>query len=376
MKRAIIGVVAVLVCLLPAHPHAAAKYTFTKIADTLPGSPFAGVGVPQINNAGDVLFSAHFTDDTYGIIVGDGEQFTTIVTDQPALLEGANLYGAMAFNDRRQVTFSTIAFVDQFGPPQAALWKWDKGKLRRLTDPADQYCCGILQASINAAGDVAFMSGLADGSTGIFLSTNNRKVITRARAAASAVRFGPPLVSDAGTIIFAQGNGASGFYTELVTIDAKGRRRLITDGAGPYDRVGLSSVNANEEITFDAHGRSDAFDAAPRLVHTTGATLTELVTPGNGFRDVAFGSVTTTGALAFSASPYGRPEFAYGIYTGSDPIADAVVVGGDVFDGGIPQTVWFSQGLNERGQIAFIALYYDHAAIYRADPIGVTMSAP
>ena len=61
-----------------------------------------------------------------------------------------------------------------------------------------------------------------------------------------------------------------------------------------------------------------------------------------------------------------------GIYTGPDLVADKVIKFDDVLDGRTVSQLRFEQGLNNSGQIAFLAYFTDgSSAIYRADPIAV-----
>src|SRR5206468_4239177 len=128
---------------------------------------------------------------------------------------------------------------------------WDRGRLRRVTDPGYEF---IGPPSLNAAGDVAFWGWRTDGTQGIFVSVNNNRVVTVASGRFPLVWFGTPVLSPAGTVVFER-RDPNGFQ-ELIASDAKGRQHAILDTNGPYDAITEAlSINADDAVVFLAHRR-------------------------------------------------------------------------------------------------------------------------
>jgi hypothetical protein len=366
MQRALIGVVALVVCLLVAPMQAATRYTFTRISDTSDPQlrqAFAhGVWAPQINNSGQIIFHAGFQPM---VVLWDGVGLTPIINADGSFHE---VYAPAAINDRGQVAFVTET-------PHPALWKWDRHKLRQLTDTSTPYTW-ITAPFLNRAGDVGFASYLADTTLGIFLSVNNNRVVEV--LSGSPDTFFGGLLSDAGTILYARrGNQCCGIDAWMAT-DAKGRERTIVDRTTSlYAYLGNAYFTANDDIVFPARRRDTGQDL---IVCASAGMLTEIMPAAPGtFLQIYWAAMNTSGAVAFFAARGDATHFfGAGIFDGPDPVANRVVFPGDVLDGDVVRGVEFpgNGAFNEQGQIVFTANFLTHSAIYRADPIVTTTTAP
>jgi hypothetical protein len=76
--------------------------------------------------------------------------------------------------------------------------------------------------------------------------------------------------------------------------------------------------------------------------------------------------INKRGEVAFMAT---LANGASGIFMGQDPVSDKVIAVGDTIDGVLVDATDFFQGLNDRGQIVFVAFMHDGTErLYRADP--------
>jgi hypothetical protein len=108
------------------------------------------------------------------------------------------------------------------------------------------------------------------------------------------------------------------------------------------------------------------------IITGSGGDLTVVADTSGPFSDFGFfggPSINDSGEVAFNATLDGA--FGSGIYTGSDPLTDSVIEVGDALGGSIVTNALIcSEGLNNAGQIAFVAQLEDgRTLIVRADPI-------
>ena len=80
------------------------------------------------------------------------------------------------------------------------------------------------------------------------------------------------------------------------------------------------------------------------------------------------------GAVAFAAS---TDDGVDGIFTGANPKTHKVVAIGDaLFGSSVTELNFFREGLNDHGQVAFVASLADGTqALVRADPVDRTVSS-
>jgi hypothetical protein len=128
--------------------------------------------------------------------------------------------------------------------------------------------------------------------------------------------FYNPVISNRGTISFSAvlDNEVQGVYKL-----ADGKLTTIADSSGPYDKIYSSTMNNRDATAFSAFLDSGQ----------------------------------------------------YGIYTGPDPIADKVIEVGDrLLDSTVTEFSFGTQGLNDRGELAFVATLADgRRVIALASPV-------
>jgi len=375
--------------LLPSIPKSvgAQAYAYTKIAGTGPGSSFYQIGNftgPSINASGTVSFTADtIGSNGNGVFTGDGKTLTTIVNTV-----GGSTYGVVYKQATSINAAGVVAFQGQGnGYPNDGVYASDGKSLIKIAPAFDS---GTYGPSINNSATVAFpWTKPGSGVRGTYRSDGG--AITT--IAENVPPFGLTAISgsslnDSGTVAFAATEylNVGGVYTgsggTLNTIAVGHGFATSEELASSYQHFAPPVINAGNDVAFsatlvsggagvylvhdgrtttiaDSAGGFSVFDGSYSVGGKSGippgflASATAL----NNIGEVAFGAATKTGD--------------YGIYTGSDPLADKVIGGNDALDGSTVQGIGFYQdGLNSTGQIAFFAYLADgREEIFRADPV-------
>jgi hypothetical protein len=381
-RRTLVGALAPLALMLALAAPASAQtptYTFTKIADSVMDGfdPFS-FGCATINAPGDVAFKAgRLAPDGFNTIPGiyrvsaDGI-FTTIAED-------AKRFTTIGFNpsmnDSGQVSFA--ARVDGGKKPDTEeILRGGGKKLTTIASTADEFNFFGFDTSISNVGEVAFKAELDEEfgfDEGLFSGTG-RDVTTHYLASTSQFdgTDSRPSINNLGAIAF----------EESVDFDRgifSGREGVFTTIAAPDPNVGVQPPVLNDAGTA-AFVRS-FFDETSQefveeIVTGSGGPLTTVVDTRGPFSFFGFRppALNNGGEVAFHATLDGT--FTSGIFVGPDPEADRVIATGDVLDGMTVQNVRFcEEGLNDAGQLAFVAQLEDPAApegfrmaVYRATP--------
>jgi len=351
-------VASVLIFTSIAFVHAASSrqpYTFVKIADN--SDALASMTNPALNNSGTVVFLAYPRGGGSAILMGDGGDLTT-VADNASFPD----FNAPSLNESGIVAFSVREANSGRG---LAIYAGRPGNLVRLADLADgPYADLNSLVKINNRGYAVFWGQLAAGGeriAGRSVTGGSIETIVQTNAVFGGFDQAPS-VNNSGTVAFTATlqSGIRGVFTI--------RRNTLTtivDSSGAF-HVFSGAVNINERGSVAFHallvaGPGGIFTGTQKSVlqpvvdDTT--TFTSLRT-GIGFSNDA--------AVVFQASPIGAGS---GLFTGPDPENDAVVRAGDVIDSRVVTGVQFFQGLNDHGQVAFVAFFQDgYSAVYRADP--------
>jgi len=242
--------------------------------------------------------------------------------------------------------------------------------------------------SINKHGEVAFMGGLppaSSGPHGLFSGAgdaftthylDNADIILdghHARLSGFAER---PSINERGDIAvsdFIQPDFRPGVF-----VGQRGRFRTIASAAPSSEQFGQAVLNDRGTAGF----QHSFFDSNGNFVSTiatgSGGPLATRASTAAGYGFFTAGpDINNDGEVAFSAIV---TDFSVsGIFTGADPVANRVVVDGDAIGAGTvsPFSIQFCPGgLNDKGQVAFIATLDDPTAqfgfrfvVVRAEPI-------
>lgn len=291
---------------------------------------------PPINNVGEVAFRNMNGDMVYG----DGGLPTVVATPADIPYFQSFIDDYVDLNDAGQMIF--VARTLPPGTTRDVIYIGDGINLDEV-DAADSLA-GIyldLQPSINNLGQVSYRRFTA--------STDEIRVYDSATQT-STVRLdtsGPFAAFNRGTDINDAGDVT--FWGQL-------------DSNGPR---GIFSVDTNGVVTTHAT-TADGFSVlGPQTdLHTSLAN-------------------NNNGEVVFVADiPWANPGQQRGLFKGNDPVADAIVLVGDVLDGIEVRSVDFhNRGLNDSGEVAFETLQIDPVSgnwrgLYRTNIHGPAETAP
>ena len=124
------------------------------------------------------------------------------------------------------------------------------------------------------------------------------------------------------------------------------------------------SINNSTQAAF--HTNTQANDQA--VFVWDGQSVTNFADGSGTFSYVGLPDINDFGQVVFDASL--DPSPSRGIFTGPDPVRDAVILPGQTIDGmRIIDLISYPQ-INNRGQIAFVARFLDNTeAVFLATPI-------
>jgi hypothetical protein len=337
---------------VPASAHAAG-YTYTTIAS---GSETRTLGrCPAINLVGQVAFTAQdFNPQTFDtedlVLRGMGASLTTIATESGNRLAGIS--GNPSISDTGHVAFDAI----REGGGEVILrgWAGPPTEIARAGD-GERFDSFSADLSLNSQGRVAFTGELANGDEGLFEGSGG-PVSTRYLASTSefAGSLGQPSLTEVETIAFTEETDAgvrgvfrqeqTGRITQLATGDFNGRVSLSMMGRvafNDFDRLYLAGFGPTQTVATTAGAYSSFGFGGPSL---------------NDRNQVAFLADLDAGGN--------------GVFTGPDPIRDAVVRTGTVIGSRTVDSVSACREmLNAPGQVTATVFYADGThAVIRADP--------
>ena len=386
-KYGVHGVFVILVSLalfaVLAAPAYATNYGFIKVADSArddfnPNS----FTCASINNPGDIAFRAGRTSSDGlnsfdGIYRANANGSLTTIAEDPDRTRFGFLGNFPSINDLGDVSFAAnlAPAFDQ------AVLRGNGTELTTIATTTEEFNFFGFDTSVNNSGEVAFKAELDNFDEGLF-SGSGGEVTTHYLNSTDVfldgqqVRFGGndsrPSINNLGDIAFdetIQPEFDSGIFV--------GREASFRTIAAPDPNRSVQEPVLNDEGT--AAFETSFFDETGQFVTAIvkGNPLTTVAdTTGLfgffGFRPPA---INNNGAVAFSAIL--DDDFPNAsIYVGPDPKRDRVIGTGDKLDGATTSNVSFcEEGLNDSGQVAFIARLDDpsapegrRTAVFRATP--------
>lgn len=367
VRAAVIGL---FISLVASGEAAAATYTFTKITDTK--GQFSFFQSPSINNQGKVAFEAGLDTGGEGVFTGSGGPTTTIATtsDFPPSSSGPVVFSGPSINDSGTVAF-IAAYQRLESPLFIGLFTGAGGSLTTIADSSGPYSSFYPGSpSINNLGKVAFNGAQSDEVNGIYTGSGGL-ISVIVNDFGRFANFSSFSINDSDKVAFAASldDTSSGIFTR-----SSGPSPIITiaNTEGPFRYFVGASINNEGAVAFRA-GLQD--QKSESIVIAKGGTFTTVaqsnITSSSSF--VIFNSVpsiNTVGGVAFEAYLSGNRE---GIFTGPNPVTNKVIASGDSLFGSTVTTVgFFQEGLNDAGQIGFVAQLADGTqVIVRADPVPV-----
>jgi hypothetical protein len=341
----------------------AADYSYRTIAE---GSEFGQC--PAINNFGAVAFrQTVFNEETFNdedsVMRGSGGSLTTIADESDGF---TSIFGNPSINDLGAVAFDG----NPVGADRELLVRGSGGPLTEIARAgnAQRFDSFTADVSLNLFGRVAFTGELNDaiGDEGLFEGSGG-PVATRYLASTSefAGSISPPSLNELEFVSFVENTdlGVRGVFRQ----GPGGDVTTIADESSGLSGFGSwTSLNNLGRVAFEAFDESGG-----EAVYTgRGGPLTEVASTADGY-DFFGGrgpSINDLGQVAFQAEFGGFSGS--GVFTGPDPVEDAVIRTGDVVDGKTVQSVSACREmLNARGQVAARVTFEDFSqAIVRASP--------
>ena len=341
-------------------------YSYANIAETSTSVTQFNPGV-SINASGQVAFVANFNTGGQAVYSGNGVALTSIADTSGSFgsfpaTPGINASGTVVFTASTATGGVNISTGNGGTTTLIAASGTSSGSFNLLG-----------RSSINDSGKVAFVASLVGGGFGeSSLYTGDGTTTTLVAAANTSIpggsdtflNFGTPVLNSAGTVAF-QGFGHSnsrGLYTS-----EGGTLTTIVNDSGSFAGFSDPSLNNPGTLAFVGFNR----DGTSGVYKSSGGAVTTVADTSGPFLQFDIASINNSGKVAFDA----QLSSGVGIYTGSNPLTDKVIQPGDPLFGSTVLGVFVgSIGLNDSGQIAFIALLADNRqVIVRATP---TLDAP
>jgi hypothetical protein len=344
---------------------ALAAYTFTKIADSSDGVTFtsnatiAFYDYVALNDMGDVAFAATKNGE-YQFFRGNGTSLAGFFGDMARMDADISNMNFHDVNDS-----GTIFFSANRDDNTHAIYTTSDGTLGVLYehDTPGQGPTVAHRAAINDAGTPAYLESIGT----VYVSRGVNTPVYPPAGGGYSAPFAPPTINASGALaLLAQTTGG---VEQIIRINPNASITVIAEIGSAFTFLGTDArINDAGEVTFLAR---DADNTLGIYVGDGTAAATPFVEVGAGFSQLGIGPFSMDGA--------GRPVFvglktgssSVGIYAGPDPVADRVIEAGTIFAGkSLIYTYLGIEGVNESGQIAFLARFSDGTkAAYRANPI-------
>jgi hypothetical protein len=360
--------------------HAAGAYVFTQVASTADGfnPQTLRIACPSINAGGDIAFKSErgAADGIYRANAGGG--LTTIA--EVALGSGALLAnGNPSMNDSGQVSFGAS--------PSAGgevILRGDGTTTTTIASTSTQrrgFASFGDNTSINETGEVAFDGQLGSGASGLFSGTGGATTTHYLNTADVSVDGSParfnatsdrPSINNLGDIAFL--DEIQGTFRQDIFRGQEGSFTTIS-ASDPPSAATPPLLNNSGTVAWQTQFIDETGFAVRAIVKGDGTGPATRVVDSSGAFDIFHAyALNNTGAVAFSATLDGDNLGIPSIYVGPDPKKDRVIGPGDKLDGGTVAGLRFcEEGLNDSGQLAFIAEIEDRNGDVRAGVFRATL---
>jgi hypothetical protein len=358
---------------------------FTKVVDSVADAfnpQTLRLACPSINTRGDIAFKSErntedgVVDGIYRADVGGGiTPIFEVATGGGALLANGN----PSMNDAGQVSFGASADGVQ------TILRGDGTVTTTIAETSGQrrgFATLGRETSINDAGEVAFDGQLGSGARGIFSGTggattthylNTEEVSVDGGDATFSATGGRPSINNLGDIAFL--DEIQGTFDRDVFRGQEESFTTISASNPPASSLTVPLLNDGGTVAWETSFVEETGLAGRRIVTGNGVgTDTTVVDSSGAFNIFHAYALNNTGAVAFSATldddNLGIPS----IYVGPNPKKDRVIGPGDKLDGGTVVGLNFcEEGLNDSGQLAFVAEIEDRNGDVRAGVFRATL---
>jgi hypothetical protein len=254
--------------------------------------------------------------------------------------------GTVAFAGAQTVTSNGIRLYDE-----PIIFTVDASTVTRVAQGRDL----DNSVSINDYGNVAF-SRMSGANGGIYAAQGS----SLTRISNHSAPFAYPVINNHGTVaFFAYSNEG----TSIVTGNGGPLTSIVRDKTDAFpafvlEPTGTLAFNDNGTVAFISYLKGGKIG----IVKADGGTFSTLAENTGAFDRFSTVALNNKGQVAFQAHMRGpnpdRPVT--GIFAGPDPVADKVLAVGDpLFNSTVTQLALWRDGLNDLGQIAFLATLAD-----------------
>ncbi|HZW10513.1 MAG TPA: choice-of-anchor tandem repeat NxxGxxAF-containing protein [Phycisphaerales bacterium] len=349
-----------------AHSLLAQEYSFTKVADSALDDfdPFS-TGAPSLSDTGYVAFGTLSADQSSSRVLRSGADLArplVVIGDDQVNNEIGSFFNTVSVNNAGQVSmWATIS-----GPVFERILRGNGGPLELIAEASDNEMFNFMSVitSISDSGTVAWQGELNRAGFPQGLFTGNGGPVDTIFSTDSSdftSSFAGPMINNAGQIAFRASTTTSD-GDAIFRYDGGSSFVTIVDSSGPFssffdDEPAINDLGDVAVIAF-----SDDFSTSYVLVgNGVGAAVAVADTSG-ALESINNAGINDQGQVAFSATF--DDFFTQGIFTGPDLVADRVIGTGDELDGSVVTGVaMFREGLNDSGQIAFLAFLDDGRAV-------------
>jgi hypothetical protein len=368
MKRALLCLLAL--GLLPtAAGRAAAGYTYTRIAGA--DEAFLFTGAPVISADGTVFFAGSQGGVGGAIFAGNGGgPATPVLTNASGLSE----FNQLAVNGHGTVAFEAFRASDG----RRGIFTYDGTALTPIATTGGPFA-SVAAPRINDAGTVTFRASFDPQGSRQAVYTGNGGPLTQVATSdppRSSFSFAPlPAINASGLVAFNSSLSAGdwGIFT-----GTGGQLTQLYGSGGALLTLGTPDLNDAGQVVFLA-----GTQGGQAILVGDGGPLTTVADTSQTFQDFLSGpgpSINNQGEVVFLADLTASLGGGTGIFTGPDPVADKVIAVGDDLFGGRVVGLGLGRGLNDSGQITFIARVQQGSSIseyvVRADPLVAPVPAP
>lgn len=340
----------------------AGNFTFTKIVDD---RDFFEVGGGSINDNGTVAFAAFgstiFSGGGIFTSNGDGAYTTVVKFDQRTVLDG------LAIDNSGRVAFRNIVAI-----PEEGIFLSNGDSLITIATESDNLFDANPRPKTFNNNDTLVFTVTENLGSGEKIVTGNGGLLTTVVDTSGLFRFfdQSAAINDANVVAFQATlkDGRQGVFTikdGTITTIADNTNFLLNG----FSEVGINNTGT---VIFEA-SRPDGEEG---IFIGNGETITTIADTSSFFSNLSRATHNDNNQVAFNGTLRDGAQnvFTDGIFTGPDPVADKVIAIGDSLVGGTVTNLFFSEGINNSGQISFLADIIDDSGktirgLYRADPL-------
>ncbi len=374
----------VMVSAFAAPADAAGAYVFTKVVDSVADDfnpQTLRISCPSINNRGDIAFKSErnaedgVVDGIYRANAGGGiTPIIEVATGGGALLANGN----PSMNDSGQVSFGA-----SLSAGVQTILRGDGTVTTTIAETSGQrrgFATLGRETSINDAGEVAFDGQLGSGARGLFSGAggattthylNTEDVSVDGNPASFNATEDRPSINNLGDIAFH--DEIQGTFRRDIF---RGQEESFTtiSASNPPASLTLPLLNNGGTVAWQTEFVDETGFAARAIVTGNGGTATTVVDSSGAFNLFPSHAINNTGAVAFSATLDDDNLGIPAIYVGPNPKKDRVIGPGDKLDGGTVVGLNFcEEGLNDSGQLAFVAEIEDRSGDVRVGVFRATL---